>query len=360
MNRLQTLFFPETNTPNTFAHELLLICDTLSCYQFPPPVETDQTRQDLKEKGLCTGYNPIAFTDEEETRFTRLIKDLKGNEEEFYGGYLASFSMGRQDPDEASVRALISSMATGHQQEQADKAEKEKLWQAMLLLKLAEVLTREEEEITQGLSAISASEKSFLSDLKGLEDDEEELDFTHNANLTINRPTLNFEKLTRAWAKVFTQDTRAGDTLFLATNRIESHLLLADIYETRTGTTPRQVLKIELPDLENIDQETFIKMREQIKNTAEEALTSLTKLMGQQKAGNALTDGAIANFQEIEPQINGAISPLAGNSPRSKNLTFYAYEMVSLKELCSSLIHPETTAENNNQADTIFLAVLGS
>ena len=358
MNRLQPLLFPETSTDSTIAQELLLVCDSLLSYQFPPVTETDPTSQGLKEKELYSAYNPIVFTEEEENSFTRLVKDLKGNEEEFYGGYLASLSMGRQDPDEASVWALISSMSKGHDQEKADEAAKEKIWQAMLLLKLAEMLAQEEEEIASGLSAISNSEKDILSALKGQDDDEERLDFTPTAFPTSNRPAFDFERLTRAWGQVFTQDNRAGEASFLTSSRQESYLLLADIYEAKTGTTPREIIKITLPDLGDIDLEKFLEMRGQIQETAREQLDALNKLLGQQHAGKAINAETLANFKEIEAKINGAISSLTGDNPKQKTLTFYAYEMVNLKDLFLMLSRKEATEETPAESGPLFLAVL--
>ncbi|HIJ78645.1 MAG: hypothetical protein OEY01_05910 [Desulfobulbaceae bacterium] len=359
MNRLQALFFPETTVHPTIFAELLLVCDSLRFYQLPPQAEAGPATPELSQTGLSTGYNPIDFTEEETTGFTRLIKDLKGHEDEFYGGYLASLSMGRQDQDEASVWALISSMSKGHQKEQAEAAEKEKTWQAMLLLKLAEMLAREEAEIAKGLSAIAKSENDLLAVLKGEDDDAEELDFSLGAIAGINRPAFDFERLTRAWARIFIQDKQAAEAVVLATSRPESPLLLADIYETRTGLPPRQVINLKLPDLSDIDQQELLKMREGIQPALRPLRERLAELMGRQQTGVAITEATLADFKKIESQLNGALSPLTQNSPRQKTLTIYGYEMTGLKELCAVASRSKTAPQSPEEhPGPKFLAVL--
>ncbi|MFA6464343.1 MAG: hypothetical protein WCT30_01220, partial [Desulfurivibrionaceae bacterium] len=99
---------------------------------------------------MGTGYTPVQLSKEEESRFQSLSLELNGHEAEFHGGLLASLSAGYGDRDEASAGSLASSLRSGPKTAQPQKAEEAILWQAMLLLRLAEMFREEEREIAQG------------------------------------------------------------------------------------------------------------------------------------------------------------------------------------------------------------------
>lgn len=163
MTSLTALFFPETSPEPEQLPQLLFFFDTIHHYQASeePAAAPDPWRH------LCPGYPPLPFH-EELPRFTQLIRELKGNEGEFYSGQLTAMASRFSDrPDETNVRSLISSLSgpgepvAAQEDKRKQREKREELWQARLLLKLAEILRQEERELAQEMAAVAAREQEL-------------------------------------------------------------------------------------------------------------------------------------------------------------------------------------------------------
>jgi len=236
---LNALFSPETNPHPADLQPFRLLCDTLFFYTLPGG-ETIQP-----------GYIPAQLSEKEQTRFQALGRELKGHEIEFHGGLLASLSAGYGDRDEASVGSLISSLRAGKKTAQPQKTEDEALWQAMLILKLTEMLREEEREITRGFMAISNKEAELFAAIRGEEgedDEEEEQALRELAAVTApGGPAINLTRLARAWGRLYLRDIRAEEFPLLVTTHEELQGLLAEVYENLTGRPPMQLVSLVLP-----------------------------------------------------------------------------------------------------------------
>src|SRR3989338_4203396 len=131
---LTALFSPETSPHPADLQPFRLLCDALFFYALPGENTTPPEQEDSG-----TGYTPVRLSGEEQSRFQSLARELKGHEAEFHGGLLASLSAGHGDRDEASVGSLASRLRSGAKPADPHKAEDNALWQAMLILKLAEM-----------------------------------------------------------------------------------------------------------------------------------------------------------------------------------------------------------------------------
>ncbi len=335
---LNALFSPETNPHPGELLPFRLLCDVLSFYTLPGG-NPSQPGQEESE----TGYTPVQLSAEEQSRFDSLARELNGHEAEFHGGLLASLSAGYGDRDEASVGSLASSLRSGPKSAQPQKAEDAILWQAMLLLKLAEMFREEEREIAQGFLAISGKEAELFAAIRGEEtEEEEEYEEEEQAlrELAAARgpsgPTINIRRLARAWGRLYTRDAKATEFPLLATTHAELQGLLAEEYENLTGSPAGQLVSLALPAPEAMHEEddSFAEKFRAATGTAKE---HFNRLLVKIAASGTLSAELLAELQGAGNDLNRAALPFLKGSPSEKTLRFYAYEGTSLVDLFASL-----------------------
>lgn len=359
---LIALFSPETSPQPADLQPFRLLCDALFFYALPGQ---DTPRADnAEEQELWTGYTPVRLSPEDQSRFLSLARELKGHESEFHSGLLASLSSEHGDRDEASVNALISSLRSTTKTTPPKKTTDEGLWQAMLILKLAEMFREEEREITQGFMAVSGKEAELFAAIRGEEetedgegDEEEEQALREIAATTVpSGPTLNVTRLAKAWGHFFLRDARAAEFPLLATTQEELHGLLADTYEALTGRLPRQLVSLALPTQpESNEHAALIK---KFKTATEAAGRQFNQLLLEVAASGTLSSEQLTRLQGAGNELNRGALPFLKNSPNEKVMRFYAYEGVSLTDLFARVCSTRAPAAASEQATTGLLAVL--
>lgn len=359
---LIALFSPETSPQPAVLQPFRLLCDALFFYALPGQ-NTPQAGNDDQQE-LWSGYTPVRLSAEDQSRFLSLAHELKGNEAEFHGGLLASLSAGHGDRDEASVGSLISSLRSGTKSVQPKETTDEGLWQAMLILKLAEMFQEEEREITQGFMAVSGKEAELFAAIRGEEetedgegDEEEEQALRELAATTApSGPTLNMTKLTRAWGHFFLRDARAAEFPLLVTTQEELQGLLADTCEALTGRPPRQLVSLALPTQpESSEHAALI---EKFKTATEAAGGQFNRLLLEVAASGTLSTEQLTELQGAGNDLSRGALPFLKNSPNEKVMRFYAYEGVSLMDLFARICNNRAPVAASGQATTGLLAVL--
>jgi len=327
---LTALFSPETSPHPAELQPFRLLCDSLFFYTLPD--KADQSGQE----GPGTGYTPVRLSAEEQVRFQSLAMELKGHEAEFHGGLLASLSAGYGDRDEASAGALASRLRSGKKTSPPQKSEDEILWQAMLLLKLAEMFREEEQEIAQGFLAVSGKEAELFAAIRGEEsetgeEDEEENKALQELAATAARggPTINIKRLARAWGRLFTRDAKAAEFPLLVTTHKELHDLLAETYEALLGRPPRQLVSLALP--------ARIALPEEFRAATGAAREHFNRLLMTVAASGTISAELLAELQGAGNDLNRAALPFLQSCPTEKVMRFYACEGASLIELFASL-----------------------
>ena len=349
---LTALFSPETNPHPADLQPFRLLCDALFFYALPGKAE---------QQGLATGYTPVHLSGDEEARFQSLAQELKGHEAEFHGGLLASLSAGHGDRDEASVGSLASRLRSGKEAAQPQKSEDEILWQAMLILKLAEMFREEEREIAKGFLAISGKEAELFAALRGDEEpeedggDEEEVEALRElaAARPPGGPTINLTRLVKVWGRLYLRDTRAVKFPLLITSHEELQGLLAETYEALTGRLPRQLVSLTLPSqTKNEDDGALAEKFRAATGASREHFNGM--LLGIAASATISAEG-LTELQGTGNELNRAALPLLGGGPNEKSIRFYAYEGASLIDLFAGLCGEPRKATG---AATGLLAVL--
>ena len=344
--QIKALLFPDTRPADADLSLLRTVYDPLRWYALPP---------EIPQGNDSGGYIPVALSEDEQNRFCHLLKDIKGHEGEFYASQLAALATGRTDRQEAAAWSLVASIRTGATPAAVAANEQETVWQALLLLRLAEMLREEEAEIASGLAAVAGLEDELLSELKG-EDDLDEEDASEFRALAGGAPmsgsALDPRRLCKAWGTLYLRDRRAQEAMVLATAHEEVAGLLADLCETHTGQPPSTLCALELPitaspEISNL-QEALSELRQ-----------TLNPLLQEAAATDQLPPDLLARLGQTEEKMKRAILPFQEDSPLVRPLTLYALRGTSFPRLFASLCKPGRETPPTDPATTALLAVLG-
>lgn len=371
MQSLNSLYFPETLLPRHLRNCLLLLPDTLHLLQPVEPGDDDtdeSTDTDLfMEQGICQVHTPSLLGKERE-RFMGLVEEIR-TRKDCFAEQLSSLTLAHlsdeQGCGEHNRQAIMSSLIGGQvpgDRESEEETRKATLWQARLVLVLAEILDKEEAELAMKLSDIGDDELALFQELKGEGEDTtegEEDPFAElmriKANLSQPRPGTVKRRL-QAWKTLYASGTMPEDFWFWITSQEEAAELLINNYEEKSGRNSVPLLLLDIPEQ--------IYMREKdgldsIRNFQEQAATIRQDIIGK------LT--AIVSKDHLNIVDPVALLPDAGILARDWNDLIEYYfpkERFGRKKLdlqflanvsLDQLIRHETTAD---QTDTLCHSIV--
>ncbi len=259
MEKFTSLYFPETIAQYPNFRQLLLFVDSI--IQYLPAEDSGSPDAPLVKAGLLNQHTPVPFADEL-PNFQRLMKDMQGHGNEFYGNYLSSLSATAPiDVDEASVWRLINQMDSDKKTVETN-SQKETLLQARLLLKLAELRANDEKELVEKISAINNRKEELLSALKGDVDNSTfPQDFTSAPE---PESTDRLKQRFKAWTYLFLKDKQTCS--WLATTG--SNEILELLKEHTDSIAVSKLFEISLADFspDEIDEQTLLKTQQNFHN----------------------------------------------------------------------------------------------
>ncbi|MBU4262104.1 MAG: hypothetical protein KKC76_09565 [Proteobacteria bacterium] len=291
---LTALYFPRTSVSTLQVSQELVFFDKI--FHYLSAEEPEESTTDEAYPELCAGYAPVPFHGDLD-RFRQLIRELKGNEAEFYSGHLSTITAGNEkNRDEQSVKSLIQSIGGKSAAEAKEQSQvREDLWRARLLLKLAEILYQEEQELQKELSAVSIKEHELFEALKG----EPEIPFTPTPFQQMEstlpmRPKI----LVKAWAKLFLADRQQGNYSMLVSDQTDAAELLFDANETLTQKRPVRLFRIPLPASGEMELAASIQARTAFREAAKETLAGFRSLLSD-TAAKGTTPDTLKNFSAL-------------------------------------------------------------
>lgn len=249
---------------------LAVLFDTLHLLQ---PVEPEKDFHEIhvnpsEEEGVypftetafCQVHTP-AKLGEDRQRFLHLVHDIQNRKDNYVEqlSYLSLASLSeRSGQGEQQRHSIISSLLQGGTPKAAGAGtgqDQEALWQARLVLKLAEQLDREEEELACQLAMIDDSEIALFRTLQGelqesgegdggVDPFQELLELRQKMNLP--RPGMMKNRL-RAWSRLYLSGALPLSLAVWTTRRLEAAEILFDQYEKEREQTPVHLLRLELP-----------------------------------------------------------------------------------------------------------------
>ena len=262
MQSLNSLYFPETALPHHLRNCLLLLPDTLHILQ---PVETSSQETDesadtdlFTEQGICQVHTPSLLGKDRE-RFMGLIREIRQQKdsvaEQLSALTLAHLSQ-KQNSGEHNHHAIMASLLDGQlpdKHHSEDEQYEAALWQARLVLTLAEILDKEEAELALQLSEIDDNELNLFQELKGEGDsgtDAEENPFAEllriKAKLSQPRPGA-VKRRFQAWTTLYNSGTLPENFWFWMTSQEEAAELLISRYESWSNQVSVPLLLLDLP-----------------------------------------------------------------------------------------------------------------
>ena len=318
MNTLDTLYFPGTVIFSGSQYPLFLLFSKVHVLQ---PVETAENdgatagHPDIFIKnGFCQEHTPCPLGDDLK-RFLRLIDDIK-NRKDDYAAQLSSLTMAamsvpRQQDDDTTGEIISSLLGTQGIKEKKEKedAASHLLWQARLVLKIAEILDLEEEEIAEQISLLSDQEKSLFQQLHGddLEDPEEEdnpLQEMLEISSSIRKPTAtSIRNRCRAWQQLFIAGN-LPDWPIWTTNMPEAADTILDRYENVQGKPAPIIGTFSLPASIGREQQEAL---EQIAAFRGQYADLLSRI-----AADLTAATRSAEDRDTEPHFPDAEAPLTG------------------------------------------------
>ncbi|MBL4902049.1 MAG: hypothetical protein JKY62_05305 [Desulfocapsa sp.] len=264
MQSLNSLYFPETILPRHLRNCLLLLPDSLHLLQ---PVEPTKDTPEVTpaddifmKQGICQVHTP-SLPGKDQERFMRLLNEIRTRKDSF-AEQLSSLTLAHLSQEtnrgDHSRQAIMSSLldrqvpADTESEEESKKAE---LWQARLVLALAEILDREEAELASSLADIDDSELALFQDLKGEEaggeegEDDSPLAELMRIKAKINQPRPGtVKRRLQAWKTLYSATTLPENFWFWMTSQEEAAELLINNYETQSGRNGVPLLLLDLPE----------------------------------------------------------------------------------------------------------------
>lgn len=252
MDPHKSFLFPDTEICKERLYPLLLFCAPL---YFLKPIEDAEddlsgTEHDIFIKSnLCQAYTPAPLGPNRK-RFLRLIHDLKHRKDDYAAQLaaltMASMSIPKGEKTGESRSQIISSLLGG---ETVPVGTREtELWQARLILAIAELLDQEEETLQRNMQLLDTQELEMFRSLTG-EDDSGEDPFAEidiiAARLESARPResrLRFD----AWLKMMRTGTIPGVTYWIASTQLAADQVF-NTFERISDSPALPVLEVPLP-----------------------------------------------------------------------------------------------------------------
>lgn len=258
MNSLKTLYFPATDIYSIRQYPIFLLSQDVLILQ---PVEGDPGSENADsdifiKSGFCQVDTPIPLGQDRD-RFLRLVKDIETRKDD-YAAQLSSLTLAAMsnpaNKEENSERAIINQLFTpndlGEQEEEQDR--EAQLWQVRLVLAIAEILDREEEEIAANLAILDDETADLYKELQGDSDDLED-DSLRDALYQIEQKlghsnSKTMKKRLLAWQTLFQQSSSTGIDIFLTTSRDAGDFLING-YEKKSNQPALLLSGLVLPGL---------------------------------------------------------------------------------------------------------------
>ena len=363
MKKVSALIFPETEPSIQTIAKLLIFFDSLSYYL---PTEWDPANSKNKSflTNLCSPYVPAPLTEEELFRFNRLLREMEtsrpGELSRLFSTVTAPLATGQvRDLDETSASRVYSALQKGAETI-ASIRYKERLWQARLILKLAEMLDRREAEVRQGLAQISCVEQKVFAALEGRNEPESDdpvvnpdkpkqpiEDDILPAEPSIGTSGLLTTLRLKAWAELFMADSSEQQPLILVAVNPECGLTLLDGYENIRHQAPVKLFSLVIPSLHfacNKEAEaTYQADRQTFRNAVHENMEYLARYL-QETADSAESK---ANSREKLSELAKNLSSweknvkhyLPASEKSIRKLDFYCFPSISFAELFQHIFH---------------------
>lgn len=274
MNILSPLYFPDS-TINTSIRLSLATCFHET--QLLKPVTeasqqlSSQSNDCVMENSFCQVHIPCPLPEGEQKGFLRLVQDIRTQGSTFVDQLkmmtLADMSSPGRLEQESSRKILSALFPQGNSgQEEKDRKTALELWQARLILKLAEIIDEEETLVAKQMGSINDLETRMLKNLQGTSDisADDHLIFP-NPHQSPQQPQAEaIRKRLKAWSTLYRYWDSQDQSLWVTTSHEAADILL-EKYERIQGRQADQFLSLSLPISDRKDEKSIRDFHERIK-----------------------------------------------------------------------------------------------
>ncbi len=253
MNTLKALYFPGTEIYSGSQFPAFLLFKEIHVLQPVESIETADNSADIfKTSGLCQAHTPSPLG-ESRDRFLRLIRDIRERKDD-YAAQLSSLTVAALSANKPSIddtqQGIVTSLLGHHNVASEPEAEDDVLlWQARLVLKIAELLDSEEEEVAMQMACVDDEEENLFKTLQGEADEDDESLFAELQQLQekLSRPTSStIKNRLSAWSKLYFTSSGCESDIWL-THMVEAADILLEKYENIAQSPAPVIATFELP-----------------------------------------------------------------------------------------------------------------
>ncbi len=288
MNELTACIFPDTMPCDGVLFPLVQVFDRIVYCQAVEEQGAEEAglsdlAEELVRKRLCTFFAPAPLGENRE-RFLALIRELRTRRDD-YASQLGTLSLAGMGHQPLPGQKESGSSIIDHLLQLSGIREKRDrellLWQARLVLQLAEIYDQEQARLEQELERINALQDGLFAELRKETGDDFSLTRKLDAisSLSGNQLALRL----KAWTRLLFLGTRALNppNLFITTSR-DALDRLEEQYE-RHRHTPRLLLRITLP-AQPAPGEDPLARRDSFRDQGQELLDDLAGLIADPSA----------------------------------------------------------------------------
>lgn len=217
MCTLKTVYFPGTTIFTQRQYPLFLLpcsLQLLAAVENVSIIANEELCDSFIKNDFCQAYTPRPLGENRE-RFLHLVSDIKLRKDD-YAAQLSHLTLASlSNKKRAESKGDILSSLLGKEVITNDVAE-ERIWQARLVLQLAELLEAEEEELSRNLAILESHEDDLFMTLQGEFGDDEENPFTDFKDLQKNmtqRGTAGDARRMSAWKTLHHYATEEDKTI---------------------------------------------------------------------------------------------------------------------------------------------------
>jgi hypothetical protein len=379
------LILPDTEPSIHDIAKLLFFFNSLT-YYLATETDTESPIGEKLFKNCCTGYAPAPLH-EDLNRFKRLLSEMENGRPDDFARLFSSeqspIATGQiRDRDESSADSVVSAL---HNDDDKKKhaSYRERLWQARLILKLAEMFDKKVREVTQGLARISKDEQKIFASLEGLNGTEtagteQSLDFeklgqpekkTENyADHPSTGPSTLVPIRLKAWTELFLADSSPDRPFILVTPSPECGSTILDRYENICDSQPQKLFSLSVPTVPGLGfsdstYEHYTASRKEFRLAAEDNLKHFGKFLRETALSTATSTDSHKDMSKLAEHIAAweELIQVDFFDPATINrkLVFYSFPGITPESLLQRLFHLESTVSDDNKGfTTSVLAIL--
>jgi hypothetical protein len=253
MNSLDTLIFPDTDIFNEKHYPLLLFFSPLHFLQLVESGVNSETNHEAElflRSGLCKEHIPAPLGDNRE-HFLRLIRDIRVRKEHYVTQFNKLSIDARHAPAGSSndtgnkiVFSLLEEFGIEHAKTETNL----KLWQARLVIAIAEILDSNEEDLREDLAYFDESEIAALGSQAADDDRAEDLlkKLTGIKGKLKKNPSGSIETRFEAWLRLLKNHPAPPGKVWLASTRDSAEQIFRRYNSTSSGSAV-PLLKLAFP-----------------------------------------------------------------------------------------------------------------